>query len=337
MFTDKTIYENKWSKNLPWVEKYRPISVNDIVYQNQVVETLKKSIHNNNLSHLLFYGPPGTGKTSAILAAAKDLYKESDYKNYVLELNASDERGINIIRTKVKSFSQKTISKNNSNNLPNFKLIILDEADSMTVEAQSILRNIIQKYSKITRFCIICNYIDKIIESLVSRCNKFRFFPLDQSSIIQILKNISINENINLKYNTMKYINNCSNGDLRRAITILQSAYYIYGNKISFKEIDYIMGTLNKDKVDLYLDIVLNKTHYDIDKFCDYLAKESYSNYIIINQIFDKLLECDKISDFKKSSIIKIITNSYYNLLNKSNFNIEFLDMTYKITNELHK
>ena len=193
MFSKKKIYKKKWNKNLPWVEKYRPMTIQDIVCQKQVINTLKNGIENKNLSHLLFYGPPGTGKTSAILAAAKDLYGIDNYKNCVLELNASDERGINIIRSKVQAFSQKTI-----NNKINFKLIILDEADSMTIEAQSILRHIIEKYSSITRFCIICNYIDKIIEPLISRCNKFRFYPLNKQSIISILKNIANKENINI-------------------------------------------------------------------------------------------------------------------------------------------
>ena len=152
MFNDKTLYQKKWKKNIPWVEKYRPLTINDIVYQNRVIETLKKLLEKDTLSHLLFYGPPGTGKTSTILAAAKQLYSKESYQDYVLELNASDERGINVIRNKVKVFSQKLIK-----NKIKFKLIILDEADSMTFEGQSILRNIIEKYSTITKFCIICN------------------------------------------------------------------------------------------------------------------------------------------------------------------------------------
>ena len=162
MFSQKEVYEKKWIKNLPWIEKYRPMTINDVIYQTQVIKTLKEAISNNNLSHLLFYGPPGTGKTSAILAAARELYTDDNYKDHVLELNASDERGINIIRKKVKIFSQKTVCKKTK-----FKLVILDEADSMTLEAQSILRHIIEKYSSITRFCIICNYIDKIIEPFI--------------------------------------------------------------------------------------------------------------------------------------------------------------------------
>ena len=331
MFSDK-IYEKKWNRDLPWIEKYRPMTINDIIYQETVIETLKKSITNNNLSHLLFYGPPGTGKTSAILAAAKEIYPNDNYKKYVLELNASDERGINIIRSKVQTFSQKTI-----NNKINFKLIILDEADSMTIEAQSILRHIIEKYSSITRFCIICNYIDKIIEPLISRCNKFRFYPLNKQSIIYILKNIANKENININTNILTYINTISNGDLRRAITILQSVSQIYNKSITKKGISYITGIISDDDLDNYINIIKKNDHLEIDIFCQNLYNNSYSNYKILNQIFDKIIYDNKIDDKKKSIIIKIITDSYYKLLKKSEFNIELLNMSYKISYELNK
>lgn len=328
MFSQKEVYEKKWIKNLPWIEKYRPMTINDVIYQTQVIKTLKEAISNNNLSHLLFYGPPGTGKTSAILAAARELYTDDNYKDHVLELNASDERGINIIRKKVKIFSQKTVCKKTK-----FKLVILDEADSMTLEAQSILRHIIEKYSSITRFCIICNYIDKIIEPLISRCNKFRFYSLDKKSIICVLKNISKHENIKYNQSVMNYIYKVSNGDLRKAITMLQSAYYIYGDTITVSSIEYIIGVLVTDKLDEYISILKEKDHVKIDDFCNNLNNESYSNYLIINQIFNKFIYDTSINDDIKSNIIKIITDSYYNLINKSDYNIEFIKMSYDIAN----
>lgn len=326
MFSQKDVYEKKWNKNLPWIEKYRPMTINDVISQTQVIKTLKEAISNNNLSHLLFYGPPGTGKTSAILAASRELYTSDTYKDHVLELNASDERGINIIRKKVKIFSQKTVCKNTK-----FKLVILDEADSMTLEAQSILRHIIEKYSSITRFCIICNYIDKIIEPLISRCNKFRFYSLDKKSIMCVLKNISNHENIKYSQSVMNYIYKVSNGDLRKAITMLQSAYYIYGKDITVESIEYIIGVLISEKLDEYIQILKEKNHIKIDNFCNNLNNESYSNYLIINQIFNKFIYDTTISDDIKSNIIKIITDSYYNLINKSNYNLEFIKMSYNI------
>eukprot|EP01124_Arcella_intermedia_P003465 TRINITY_DN11915_c0_g1_i1.p1 TRINITY_DN11915_c0_g1~~TRINITY_DN11915_c0_g1_i1.p1 ORF type:complete len:233 (-),score=42.48 TRINITY_DN11915_c0_g1_i1:113-811(-) len=177
---------------LPWVEKYRPKTVDDISHQEEVVKTLKKSLETGNLPHLLFYGPPGTGKTSTILAIAHQLYGE-DVAERVLELNASDERGIDIIRNKVKRFSSLAVSKD-----PPYKLIILDEADMLTTDAQNALRRTMEHFSKVTRFCIICNYISRIIEPLTSRCAKFRFKSLGLSNIETRLEHISQQENISI-------------------------------------------------------------------------------------------------------------------------------------------
>ena len=330
MFSKQELYESRWKKNIPWIEKYRPMTINDIVYQKEVVNTLKKCIENNNLSHLLFYGPPGTGKTSTILASAKDIYTPEKYKECVLELNASDERGINIIRTKVKTFSQKVIRHKHK-----FKLIILDEADSMTVEAQSILRHIIEKYSSITRFCIICNYIDKIIEPIISRCNKYRFYILDRPSIVKVLKDISKKENIKLNNNVYNYIYKISNGDMRQAITILQSSYHMYGKDITIESINYIIGLIDESIIEEYFEILKRKNHLEIDEFCKKIYNESYSNFIIIKQIFNKLINLSEIEDCNKKQIMKIVNNINTNLIKKTNFYLSFIYLSYEIASLL--
>ncbi|KAJ1504054.1 hypothetical protein HMI54_015501 [Coelomomyces lativittatus] len=213
----------------PWVEKYRPKTMNEISTQTQVVNVLQSTLESQNLPHLLFYGPPGTGKTSTILALAKTLFGPSLFPSRVLELNASDERGINVIREKVKNFARstaKSVSDGSKRSVPPYKLIILDEADSMTPDAQSALRRTMETYSKTTRFCLICNYVTRIIEPIASRCAKFRFTPLPSNAIKERLEYIASQENLVFTPNSMEIILKNCEGDLRKAITLVQSASY---------------------------------------------------------------------------------------------------------------
>ena len=183
---------------------------------------------------MLFYGPPGTGKTSTILALAKELYGPEMFRSRVLELNASDERGISIVREKVKDFARMQLSNpppdyKDRYPCPPYKIIILDEADSMTQDAQSALRRTMETYSKITRFCLICNYVTRIIDPLASRCSKFRFKPLDQGNAKKRLEDIAENEHVKLEPGAVDTLIKCSEGDLRKAITFLQSAARLVG------------------------------------------------------------------------------------------------------------
>lgn len=178
---------------------------------------------------MLFYGPPGTGKTSTILALAKELYGPEMFKSRVLELNASDERGISIVREKVKDFARMQLSNpppqyKDRYPCPPYKIIVLDEADSMTQDAQSALRRTMETYSKITRFCLICNYVTRIIDPLASRCSKFRFKVLDQGNAKGRIEEIALKEKVKLDLGVADALIKCSEGDLRKSITFLQSA-----------------------------------------------------------------------------------------------------------------
>ena len=191
---------------LPFVEKYRPTSVSEIISHEEILSTISRFISQKSIPHFLFYGPPGTGKTTCALALARQLYGDS-YKNMILELNASDDRGIQIVRNKIKDFCSSLISFNNmtndntNNNVNMFKLVILDEADMITSDAQNSLRRIMEKFTKNSRFCLICNQVNKINVAIQSRCMRFRFPPLNKNQCIMRLKYICDKENI-------KYANN---------------------------------------------------------------------------------------------------------------------------------
>ncbi|KAJ1912137.1 Subunit of heteropentameric Replication factor C (RF-C) [Tieghemiomyces parasiticus] len=210
---------DKNHSNLPWVEKYRPVSLDDLVSQNQIKETVQRFIDENKLPHLLFYGPPGTGKTSTILACARRLYG-THYKSMTLELNASDDRGIDVVRDQIVNFaSTREIFS------AGFKLIVLDEADAMTQAAQAALRRVIEKYTRNVRFCIICNYVSKITPAIQSRCTRFRFAPLQPDQVEDRLRQIVQAEGVRLTDSGERAILRLSNGDMRRTLNILQACH----------------------------------------------------------------------------------------------------------------
>ncbi|KAG2222165.1 hypothetical protein INT45_007182 [Circinella minor] len=214
--------QNDQSDNLPWVEKYRPKTLDDLVSQKDVTSTIETFIDANRLPHLLFYGPPGTGKTSTILACARKLYGDN-YKSMILELNASDDRGIDVVREQIKNFaSTRTIFSSG------FKLIVLDEADSMTNQAQAALRRVIEKYTKNVRFCIICNYVSKIIPAIQSRCTRFRFAPLESEQVEDRLQTVISTEGVNITDDGKTALLRLCNGDMRRALNILQACHAAY-------------------------------------------------------------------------------------------------------------
>ena len=201
---------------------------------------------------MLFYGPPGTGKTSTVLALAKELYGPELFKTRVLELNASDERGISIVRERVKDFARMQLSNPSAEYrarypCPPYKIIILDEADSMTQDAQSALRRTMETYSKITRFCLICNYVTRIIDPLASRCSKFRFKSLDQGNAKKRVEEIAEKEGVKLEDGAADTLIKCSEGDLRKAITFLQSAARLVG-AVNVKENE---GQKDEDAMDV--------------------------------------------------------------------------------------
>lgn len=267
---------------LPWVEKYRPAHINDIISNNENIKVLLNMLHNGALPHLLLHGKSGTGKTSLILTLSKQIYG-NNINLMVMKLDASDDRGINTVRDEIKGFAKK---KNMFNN--GIKLIILDEVDSMTFDAQFALRKIIEKYSMSTRFCLICNYENKIIPAIRSRCANFRFNPIPTKQIFNVLEKICINEKLNYNEESLVVIGTLCKGDLRKSINLLQS--------ITMKSSDI---TVNSCYESAGLPSIK-----DINILFDYLINSKYTFEETYNQFYNII----KINGFSLSIILKEIT-----------------------------
>uniref|UniRef100_A0A8C8GJ47 AAA+ ATPase domain-containing protein n=1 Tax=Oncorhynchus tshawytscha TaxID=74940 RepID=A0A8C8GJ47_ONCTS len=283
----------KKQKSVPWVEKYRPKCMEDVVFQEEVVAVLKKTIEGADLPNLLFYGPPGTGKTSTILAAARELYGPELYRQRVLELNASDERGIQVVREKVKRFAQLTVAGHRTDGkpCPPFKIIILDEADSMTNAAQAALRRTLE-YE-----------IYKIIEPLTSRCSKFRFKPLANQVQEERLLDICDKENLKYSKEGIAALVKVSEGDLRKAITFLQSAARLNtDNEITESAVIEIAGVVPPKMIDNLLKICYKGTFEKLEIAVRNMVDEGYAATQIINQLHEAIIE-EELNDKQKSAI----------------------------------
>lgn len=315
---------------------------------------LKKTLLHANMSHMLFYGPPGTGKTSTILALAKDLYGPEMMKSRVLELNASDERGIAIVREKVKNFAKTSVTSDRTNGeypCPPYKIIILDEADSMTQDAQSALRRTMETYSKITRFCLICNYVTRIIEPLASRCSKFRFKPLDSEDTKARLEYIAREENIKYEEGTIEALIKYSDGDLRKAITYMQSATKLHqsmlsttrdsegdmvmatdNTRISVSSIIEIAGTIPDDKIENLVDICSDTSpkgtsFAKLNQIAADAVAEGYSANQIMLQLHDQIVTNEVMSNKQKNAILVSMSTTDKRLNDGADEHLQLLDL----------
>lgn len=299
--------------NTPWIEKYRPKKLSEIVSQEESISILNNTLKTGELPHLLLYGPPGTGKTSSILALCNELFGPIRVNERVIELNASDDRGINVVRGKIINFAKIAIGTKDPKYLcPDYKIIILDEADAMTKEAQAALRKVMEENSNITRFCIICNYINQIIEPINSRCVKIRFKPIDKTNLINKLKCISVNEDIKINNSALECIGDISNGDLRKSILMLQNIKYIKKNsyKILSSEIHkddiYNICKYISDEIMIkYIDeIRLNSNIINVINVTKEIINNGYVFNSIMTKISNYIISNKKINDNQKAKIL---------------------------------
>jgi replication factor C subunit 2/4 len=317
---------------MQWVEKYRPSNLNEISTQNNIIESLKNGIHTKNIPHLIFYGSSGCGKTSTILALAKELFGEKNMNSRVIELNASDERGINVIREKIKLYAKLAV--NNDPNIPPWKIIILDEADTMTADSQFALRRIIEEYSKITRFCFICNYHNKIIDPIISRCSLFCFKPITDNDILDRLKYICGKENFNCSDNLLNKIVKFSRGDLRKAINFLQKCYNYYDNIDNENILEEVSGILPDNIFKEIITCIFEKNLEKIDNIIKQVYNDGYS---LVNQIilFHDFIINSNLNNKQKSNIILKLVDIDQNLIRGCDEYIQFIRLAYYIVNIL--
>ena len=241
-----------------------------------------------------------------MLAIAKQLYGPQLCRKRVLELNASDERGINVVRTKIKSFAQLAVgsgaaasgaaagagssSATKAKEPPPFKLIILDEADSMTTDAQSALRRTMETYSKVTRFCIICNYISRLIPPIASRCAKFRFKPLPEEAMVARLTHISEQEGVDIAPDALSEMMRLTEGDMRRAIQMLQSLHQLHGGRIEPQVVRDISGALPTTTVSRVFAVCRTQNFDEMTNLVEELIADGYPAAQLASQMLEALL-----------------------------------------------
>jgi len=289
-------------ENLPWIEKYRPESLADVVGHEGIVDRLKSYVKLNRVPNMLFTGPAGIGKTSSAIALAKDLFGEHYDRNF-LELNASDDRGIDVVRNTIKEFA-RTLPFNSE-----YKLIFLDEADSLTADAQQALRRTMERYVKTSRFILSCNYSSRIIEPIQSRCVVFRFKPLEKETIVSKLKEIGEKEKLEFEKESHDSLFYVSQGDLRKAINILQSTASL-DSKIKSEDIFKVSARARPDEIG---ELIYVSYSGDFKKARDLLYKLLFdygmSGEDVVGQVYSELVNYDesKIPIEHKIDLIKII------------------------------
>ena len=299
-----------------WTEKYRPKNLDEVIGQKHVTERLKAYVETKNMPHLLMTGPAGTGKTTCSLAMAREMFGD-EWKGNFIELNASDERGIDVVRGKIKEFA-RTAPLGNAE----FKIIFMDEADALTSDAQAALRRTMEKYSKICRFILSCNYSSKIIDPIQSRCAVFRFKPLSKDDVKGFLTKIVTNENVKIDDDALDALVHVARGDMRRAVNSLQVAASM-DKTIDVDTIYQTTGLANPEEVKNMIETALKGNFIAArDKLDEIMIEFGLSGQDIIRQIHSSFFELS-IDDREKVILMDKTGEIEFRIIEGSNERIQ--------------
>ncbi|MCA9486569.1 replication factor C small subunit [Candidatus Woesearchaeota archaeon] len=271
-----------------WVDKYRPKTFADIQGQSTFVDRVKAFLEAKNLPHLLFAGVPGTGKTTMAMVIARELYGENGMKGNYMELNASDDRGIDVIRNQIKEFAKlKSLA-----DIP-YKIICLDEADSLTKEAQQALRRTMERYSASCRFILACNELSKIIDPIQSRCVLFKFKALPKEALLSLLNKIEKEEGLTFNNESKEFLLEMAKGDLRRLVNTLQAAASI-SKTVTTKQVLEVLDFVNPKEVEEMLSFAIKGDFFGArDQMIKLRTLRGLSALEILKEIYRNVLEMD--------------------------------------------
>ncbi|MCK5345950.1 MAG: replication factor C small subunit [Candidatus Heimdallarchaeota archaeon] len=306
-----------------WTEKYRPKKLDEVKGQDDIIKRLKSFVKTRNMPHLLFSGPAGVGKTASSIALAREMFGKN-WRDNILELNASDERGIDVVRVKVKEFARsKSI-----HDVP-FKLVYLDEADALTKDAQHALRRTMENYATSTRFILACNYSSKIISPIQSRCAIFRFKPLAKKYVNDILNNIAKNEKLKINDKALDFIYEASAGDCRKAENIMQATAAIT-NDLDEKAVEQVVSFAEPKEIEAVVSLSLEGNFEKAkEKLANVMLNHGLSGEDVIAQIQKQIWQL-KVPDKQKVELIRICGDYEFRLVEGSNEFIQLNSMIAK-------